>query len=75
MVCGTEPWLCTGPDVMDEESFYHLWDNEELDDDYAEFILEHSKGDRIIGNGHQLTEAMESGYLFDEFKAFMTRAE
>ncbi len=75
MVCGIEPWLCTGPDVMTEQEFDLRYEFEELDDDYAEFILEHSKGDRIIGNGHQLTEAMESGYLFDEFKAFMTRAE
>ncbi len=60
---------------MDEQGFFDLWDMGALDDQYSEFILEHSKGDRIIGNGHQLTEAMESGYLFDEFKAFMTRAE
>ncbi len=59
----------------EEEWFETQYESGELDDDYAEFILEHSKGDRIIGNGHQLTEAMESGYLFDEFKAFMTRAE
>ena len=35
--------------------------------DYAEFIMEHSKGDRVICNGHLLLDAMEDGYLFDEF--------
>lgn len=35
--------------------------------EYAEFIMEHSKGDRVIFNGDSLLEAMEAGYLFDEF--------
>ena len=36
-------------------------------DAYADFIMEHSKGDRVICNGSSLLEAMEAGYLFDEF--------
>lgn len=36
-------------------------------DEYADFIMTHSKGDRVICNGDLLTEAMEDGYLFDEF--------
>ena len=35
--------------------------------EYAEFIMENSKGDRMICNGDMLTDAMEDGYLFDEF--------
>jgi hypothetical protein len=34
---------------------------------YAEFILKNAGGDRIIANGDMLTEAMEDGYLYDEF--------
>ena len=34
---------------------------------YAEYIMENSKGDRVICNGDTLTEAMEDGYLFEEF--------
>ncbi len=44
----------------------------ELDDlqgstEYAEYIMEHCRGDRVIANGDMLTEAMEDGYLFAEF--------
>ena len=35
--------------------------------EYADFIIENCKGDRVITNGFLLTEAMEEGYLFDEF--------
>lgn len=35
--------------------------------EYAEYIMEHSAGDRIICNGDTLTQAMEDGYLFDDF--------
>jgi hypothetical protein len=46
--------------------------DKELDDlmyssEYAEYIMEHSGGDRIICNGDTLTAAMEDGYLFNEF--------
>lgn len=44
----------------------------ELDDlsmsnEYADYIMEHSKGDRIICNGDMLTVAMEDLYLWPEF--------
>lgn len=35
--------------------------------EYAEYIMEHCGGDRIICNGNTLTEAMEDGYLWKEF--------
>ncbi len=36
-------------------------------EEYANFIMEHSKGDRVVCNGDTLLEAMEAGYLFEEF--------
>lgn len=44
----------------------------ELDDlsysaQYADYIMAHSAGDRVICNSDTLLEAMEDGYLFDEF--------
>lgn len=33
--------------------------------EYAEYIFHH--GDRIIGNGHALTLAMEDSYLWEDF--------
>jgi hypothetical protein len=36
-------------------------------DEYAEFIMENGKGDRLIHNGNSLTEAMEEGYLWEDF--------
>lgn len=33
--------------------------------EYAEFIM--ANGDRVICNGDMLLDAMEDGYLFDEF--------
>ena len=35
--------------------------------EYAEFIMERAGGDRLICNGDTLTQAMEDGYLWDEF--------
>jgi hypothetical protein len=35
--------------------------------EYADFIIENADSDRPITNGFLLTEAMEEGYLFDEF--------
>ena len=34
--------------------------------EYADFIMENSKGDRVICNGDLLLDAMEDGYLFDD---------
>lgn len=38
-------------------------------DEYAEFIMHNFDGTRVICNGDTLIEAMEDGYLFDEFLA------
>jgi hypothetical protein len=34
---------------------------------YARYIMDHSKGDRVICNGDTLLAAQEDGYLFEEF--------
>jgi hypothetical protein len=46
-----------------EAEAYALWESYE----YAEYIMEHSAGDRIICNGDTLIRAQEDNYLFDDF--------
>lgn len=48
---------------MNSEDLDELSHSEE----YADYIMDHCGGDRIICNGHTLLLAMESGYLFDQF--------
>jgi len=47
----------------------------DYDSEYAEFIMDNCGGDRIVCNGDTLIEAMESGYLFDEFVDFLENQE
>lgn len=47
------------------------FNNGDLDEEYAEFIMERSKGDRVICNGDTLLTAMEDGYLADDFIDYM----
>jgi len=56
---------------MTEAEFEKAFDNYELEDEYAAYIVEHASDDRIICNGDTLLVAMEDGYLFDEFKDSM----
>lgn len=53
---------------MTEAEFDLAIDNSMLDDEYAEYIMEHSGGDRVICNGDTLLCAMEDFYLFEDFK-------
>lgn len=39
--------------------------------EYADYIAEHAAGDRVICNGDTLLEAMEEGYLWNEFVEYM----
>jgi hypothetical protein len=57
---------------MKYRQFELAFENNLLDDQYAEFIMTHNNGDRIICNGDTLIAAIESEYLFDEFVSFMT---
>ena len=42
-------------------------DDLSMSSEYADYIMEHCGGDRIICNGDTLTEAMEDGYLWKDF--------
>ena len=44
-----------------------LFETGALDDKYAEYIMEHCMGERMICNGDMLIEAMEDGYLSEDF--------
>jgi len=46
-----------------EAEAYDLWEGE----GYAEYIMEHSAGDRIICNGDTLLDAMEDNYLWEDY--------
>ena len=60
---------------MTELEFYHLFDNGELDDQYAEYIMENCHGERVICNGDTLIEAMEDLYLLESFKESILEGE
>ena len=36
-------------------------------EEYADYIMKHNNGERMICNGDTLLEAQESHYLFNEF--------
>lgn len=42
-------------------------DELQYSEEYAEYIIKHNNGQRIICNGDTLTCAMEDGYLFDDY--------
>jgi hypothetical protein len=44
-----------------------MYDNGDLDDEYAEYIMKHCHGERVICNGSTLLEAQEDGYLLEAF--------
>lgn len=54
--------------IMTEVEFDRRYENGDLDDQYAEYIMANCGGERIIGNGDALVVAMEEFYLFDAFK-------
>lgn len=56
--------------VFDSEAeFLAAFDRFELDNEYADYIITH--GDIVIGNSHRLVAAMDTLYLYEEFKAAM----
>ena len=42
-------------------------DELQFSEEYAEYIMDHSAGDRVICNGDTLLDAQADGYLFPEF--------
>lgn len=56
---------------MNYDDFDTMFDDDFLlQDTYATYILENCQGERSIGNGDMLIEAMESGYLYEEFRDY-----
>lgn len=53
------------------EHLEQLFEAGDLDDEYAEYIIGNSGGDRLICNGDSLIRAMEDGYLSDKFLDYM----
>ena len=53
---------------MTEQEFDTAFDNFDLEEKYATYIMEHCGGDRVVCNGDTLISAMEDFYLFDDFK-------
>lgn len=60
---------------MKETDFDRAFDRGELNDQYAEFIMNNAGGDRIICNGDTLISAMEDGYLYWTFKDSLVTEE
>jgi hypothetical protein len=61
---------------MTEEEFDEKFGEYELDEEYSDFILLHHVNDtgpnaRIIENEGDLMDALESEYMFEEFKLSM----
>lgn len=53
------------------EEFEEAFDDCRLDMEYSEYIMENCHGERIIGNGDQLIEAMEAFFLYEDFRDSM----
>ena len=53
------------------EEFEEAFEDCRLDMEYSEYIMENCHGDRIIGNGDMLIEAMEAYYLYEDFRDSM----
>jgi len=56
--------LSTLGEPMSEEEFEDKMNTYELDQQYAEYIMEH----RVVGNGEILIRLMEMGELYEDFK-------
>ena len=54
---------------MTEEEFEAAMACMDIDNEYAEYIMENCGGERMIGNGDELIKAIEDGYLYESFKA------
>lgn len=52
---------------MKYEDVMSMLDRGELLDEYSQYIMDNCGGERIICNGHTLIDAIEDGYLLDEF--------
>jgi hypothetical protein len=55
---------------MTETEFESAMNRYELDDQYSDYLMNHT--DARIGNGTMLINVMERGDYYDDFKDFMT---
>ncbi len=53
---------------MTNEEFEIHFEQVDLYDDYMDYIMEHSKGERVIANGEDLLSAFEERYLYEEYR-------
>jgi len=59
---------------MTNQEFENAFENLELDEQYAEFIMYNvDVTERDICNGITLTDAMDDEYLLEEFKASLVK--
>lgn len=61
---GRIPSLSTLGEPMSEEEFEDKMNRYELDQQYAEYIMDR----RTVGNGEMLIRIMERGELYEDFK-------
>jgi hypothetical protein len=53
------------------EQFDNQYDEDyNLQDLHMQYIMENCHGDRMIGNGDMLIEALEDGYLYEDFRDY-----
>jgi hypothetical protein len=56
---------------MDRKEIQDKVEAGDYDTEYAEYIMDHGHGDRVICNGNTLVLAMEDFYLWEDFIDFM----
>jgi hypothetical protein len=52
---------------MRDDNSQQQFEQDQYEQQYAEYIMEHCAGDRVISNGNDLLKAVEEGYLYTEF--------
>ena len=70
-----EEWEHEQEEMIREQAYWlGEYEKGELNSEYADYIMEHCAGDRMICNGHTLVDAMEDSYLLSEFlESFATQ--
>jgi len=58
---------------LDKLSRFEIdFDDGKFDTEYSDYIMANCGGDRLICNGDMLIDAIEDGYLYDDFRDYMT---
>ena len=61
--------------MRDDNVQQQVEQEEEMQQRYAEYIMDHPDSSRPIGNGDMLIQAMEDGYLWDDFLEWVNAME